>query len=165
MKFTIYIVCILAGMNSFSQAMTNEKLLQIITAQSDSISGTPGSWELVYKGVQMLCITDEKNNRMRIIAPITQAAEANKELLFDALTANFHSALDVKYAIANEIIWSAFVHPLASLQKTQLESALSQVYLAKKNFGTTFNSTDLFFGIDQKKNKKKSVKKPEFQRF
>ncbi len=129
-----------------AQQMTNKSLQKIITQTTDSITGTAGNWQFQYKGQQLFCLTDEKNNRMRIMAPITPSAALDKGLLLDALTANFHSALDVRYAIANGIVWSAFIHPLRELSMHEVESAISQVHLASKTFGTTFSSTELIFG-------------------
>ncbi len=155
---------LLIGMFIFSgihaQEMTNSTLGNIITRQADTVSGISGNWQFMYKETPMLCITDSANNRMRIIAPITEAANMDKDLLLDAMTANFHSALDVKYAISNNIVWSAYVHPLKELSTEQVESAISQVYLAAATFGTTFSSTELLFGAGalEKQNTKKEEK-------
>jgi len=67
-------------------------------------------------------------------------------LLLDALTANFHSALDVKYAISKDVLWSVFIHPLKELSVVEAESAVDQVVNAATNFGTTFSSTEMIFG-------------------
>ncbi|GAA3508187.1 hypothetical protein GCM10022393_18570 [Aquimarina addita] len=133
--------------------MDTAKISEIINKHSDTLTGTLGNWQFIYKEVPMICITDATNNRMRIIAPIREASNLNKELLLDAMTANFHAVLDVKYAISNGILWSAYIHPLKELTSEQIESALSQVYFATKNFGTTFSSTELIFGnTNEKKN-------------
>ena len=94
----------------------------------------------------MLCVTDVRANRMRIISPITQADLLTKDLMLDALTANFHTALDVRYAISQGLVWSAFIHPLQELSDYEVEEALNQVYLAAATFGTTFSSTPMVFG-------------------
>ncbi len=152
------------------QYMDNEKLGEIITKNSDTIVGVQGNWQFVYKEVPMMCVTDAKNNRMRIISPITESNNLDKDLLLDSMTANFHSALDVKYAISNGVLWSAYVHPLKELTTEQLESAISQVYYAAKTFGTTFSSTQLLFGagaLEEKKKepKKEVIKKEKTQKF
>ena len=128
-----------------AQEMTNIILLEIITKTSDSVQGTEGSWQFQHKESQLFCITDAENNRMRIMSPITETAVLDKDLLLDAMTANFHSALDVRYAIANGVIWSVFIHPLRELSSQEIESAISQVHLASKTFGTTFSSTKLIY--------------------
>ena len=68
-----------------------------------------------------------------------------KKFLRKSLEANFHSALDVKYAISDDVMWSIFVHPLRELTENQLINALSQVYQAAETFGTSFSSTGLIF--------------------
>ena len=148
-----------------SAQMDNTRIQEILTKQADTITGITGKWKFSYKDVLMFCVTDEINNRMRIISPITETNNLDKELLLDALTANFHSALDVKYAISNDILWSVFIHPLKELQDHQLENVITQVYNANITFGTTFSSTELLFGagglIDQKKENKKEVLQKE----
>ncbi|MDY8136399.1 hypothetical protein [Aquimarina sp. 2201CG5-10] len=146
MKQLLFFLFISFSTLLYSQNMDNNRLLEIITKQADTVSGISGNWQFVYKEIPMLCVTDATNNRMRIIAPIIQSENLDENLLLDSLTANFHSALDVKYAISNGILWSAYVHPLKELTDHQVESALSQVYLAAKTFGTTFSSTELIFG-------------------
>ncbi|WP_378175147.1 hypothetical protein [Aquimarina sp. SS2-1] len=159
------------GIFSYAQSMNNDILSEIITKNADTLAGVSGNWQFVYKETMMLCITDSANNRMRIISPITESGNLDKDLLLDTMTANFHSALDVKYAISNGILWSAYVHPLKELSREQVESAISQVYLAAKTFGTTFSSTELLFGADalEEENKedpkKEIIKKEKTRKF
>ncbi|WP_235016320.1 hypothetical protein [Aquimarina sp. AU474] len=137
---------LLGSFYSYSQNMNNSILQEIIQKKADTLDGVSGNWKFIYKEIPMLCVTDETNNRMRIISPITESSNLDEDLLLDAMTANFHSALDVKYAISNGILWSAYIHPLKELTPEQLENAISQVYYAAKTFGTTFSSTELLFG-------------------
>ena len=130
----------------FSQSMDNVHLEQQLKKEVDSIVGEPGRWQLLFKEIPMMVLTDEANDRMRIIAPIAEASTLSEDALLDCMTANFHSALDVKYAISNGVLWSAYIHPLSPLTDAQLSSALSQVYSAVVTYGTTFSSTELLFG-------------------
>ncbi|MGY3793170.1 hypothetical protein [uncultured Aquimarina sp.] len=161
MKQWIFLILLSFGVSVTAQQMNNETLGEIITQKADTINGITGNWQFIYKEIPMLCVTDERNNRMRIIAPITDSSNLDKDLLLDSMTANFHSALDVKYAISNGILWSAYVHPLKELTTEQVESALSQVYLAAKTFGTTFSSTELLFGASALEEEKKEEPKKE----
>ncbi|WP_111683372.1 hypothetical protein [Winogradskyella tangerina] len=129
--------------------MTNEKLDVIYTSVSDSIQGKSNAWQFYIKEVQMISITDSLHNRMRIISPITDASTLSEDVVRAALIANFHTALDVKYAIADGILWSVFIHPLKELSEHQVKDAISQVYNANVNFGTTFASTGLSFPFNQ----------------
>lgn len=152
MKSIFLLCCLFVGTTVLAQNMTNEKLEEVFTSQVDSISGYPGYWEIFHKERQILCITDRNHNRMRIIAPITNTNILDKELLLDALTANFHSALDVKYAISKDILWSVFIHPLKELSEEEVKSAIEQVANAANNFGTTFSSTEMIFGAEPNTN-------------
>lgn len=129
----------------FAQNMTNDKLQEIYTTASDSINGTSGGWQFFIKEVPLISITDETHNRMRIISPIADSNSLNDELIKAALVANFHTALDVKYAVSDGILWAVFIHPLKELSEHQVKDAVSQVYYANINFGTTFTSTSLTF--------------------
>jgi len=131
----------------FAQAqMTNDRLEEILTQKVDSIEGYSGRWQMKLKDLPMIVLTDEKNDRMRIIAPIIEASRLDEDLLLDCLTANFHSALDVKYAISDGVLWSVYIHPLSPLNEMQIQSAVEQVFLAAATFGTSFSSTPLLFG-------------------
>ena len=144
---------------AFSQTLDNKTLESVYTSVSDSIQGKNGSWHFFIKDVQLLSITDTKNNRMRIISPIADSNNLNNDLIKAALVANFHTALDVKYAVSDGVLWSVFIHPLKELSTSQVKDAVSQVYYANINFGTTFASTSLVF--PGKLNKEEEIKEEE----
>lgn len=129
----------------FSQNMTNDKLQEIYTSVSDSLQGQSGSWQFFINDVRLISLTDENHNRMRIISPIADSNSLSNELIKAALVANFHTALDVKYAVSDGVLWVVFIHPLKELSGHQVKDAVSQVYFANINFGTTFKSTSLAF--------------------
>lgn len=126
--------------------MDNSKLEALLSQQVDSIKGIPGRWHVTYRELPMMIITDENNDRMRIMAPIVDIDTLDKEVLLDCLAANFHTALDVKYAVSNDIMWSVFIHPLSPLTESELKSAIEQVYFAVATFGGSYTSTQLLFG-------------------
>jgi hypothetical protein len=128
-----------------SQDMDNEIFKEVLTGISDSIGGHEGYWEIFVDNIPMLCITDVSNNRMRIMTPVSKLENLKKGQLKACMEANFHSALDVKYAISEEFIWVVFIHPLRELRRSQLEDGIQQVWNAVSSFGTTYNSTDLIF--------------------
>lgn len=149
-KLSILLPIILISLTGFSQTMDNSKMGEILTSVSDSIQGENGRWQFKVKEVLFMCITDTNHNRMRIISPITEAKRLTEDLKSAALVANFHTALDVKYAIADDVLWSVFIHPLKELTEAQVRDAVKQVYSANVTFGTTFSSTDLVFPSAQK---------------
>ncbi len=148
MKAFILLLVSCINFTAFSQ-MDNTQLERVLTAQADSIQGSNGRWQIMINEMPMVVLTDETNDRMRIIAPIIESSKLNEDLLLDCLTANFHSALDVKYAISEGLLWSVYVHPLSPLTEMEVESAVKQVYAAAITFGTTFSSTPLLFGGNQ----------------
>jgi len=158
-KLAFTLLLLFAFSTGFSQNMSNEKMGTILESVADSIQGNNGQWQFKIKDVFFMCVTDTNHNRMRIISPITEAKQLDEKLKSAALVANFHSALDVKYAIADDVLWSVFIHPLKELSEAQVRNAVKQVYAANITFGTTFSSTDLVFpGGSQKKEQKKKKK-------
>ena len=128
-----------------AQDMTNARLEKIISSLSDTIIGQNGAWEFRIGDLPMICITDENHNRMRIVAPIAEMKDITVEQMKTAMEANFHSALDVKYAISDEVMWVVYIHPLKELQNEQTLDAIRQVYNAVLTFGTSYTSTELSF--------------------
>ncbi|PWH84579.1 hypothetical protein DIS18_05020 [Algibacter marinivivus] len=146
--------------------MDNQKLDTIYKTVSDSIQGNIGGWQFYIKQTPLISITDENHNRMRIISPIADSNTLNEELIKACLVANFHTALDVKYAVSDGVLWSVFIHPLRELSEDQVKDAVSQVYYANINFGTTFASTSLTFpGNISDKKEKEIEEKPKFKKF
>ena len=64
------------------------------------------------------------------------------------LIANFHTALDARYALSNGIIYAVFLHPMSTLTHDQLESAIRQVAALARNFGSSYSSDELIFGVE-----------------
>jgi hypothetical protein len=100
---------------------------------------------------------------MRIISPITESSNLSEDEKTLLLLANFHTALDVKYAISDDVLWSVFIHPLNELTYAQVEDAVSQVYYANITFGSSYSSTDLVFPEKTKK-QAKQIKKNTFKK-
>jgi hypothetical protein len=145
MKHTLILAFLLFSFTASAQ-MDNAKLEVLLSQQVDSIIGIPGRWQVTYRELPMMIITDETNDRMRIIAPIVDIDKLDKEVLLDCLVANYHTALDVKYAVSNDVMWSVFIHPLSPLTEGELKSAIEQVYFAVTTFGSSYTSTQLLFG-------------------
>ena len=125
--------------------MSPEKLMELITQVSDTVQPNGNQIQFLYKQKPLICVYDENANRMRIISPIVETKDLEEEQLLNALVANFHSALDVKYALSDEIMWSVFIHPLKELSDHQVLGAIDQVYAASVTFGNTYSSTTLVF--------------------
>lgn len=157
-KLLPFFVLILSFQTISAQEMNLKKLDTILTQISDSIVSNKSQWRFNIKQVPFICIADSIHNRMRIISPIADSNRLTDKLRTAALMANFHTALDVKYAISDNVLWVAFIHPLKELSEKQLLDAISQVYYGNINFGTTFSSTSLVFP-GRKPTKEKPKKK------
>lgn len=132
--------------------MDNKRLQQLISRIDDNPKGQLGYWQIQYKDIPVYIITDERANRMRIISPIKSAKKISKEKLFRMMQANFDSALDARYSIAKEKLWSAFIHPLSELSDEQFYSGLAQTITLVKSYGDTYSSGALVFkGGDSEK--------------
>lgn len=144
-----------------AQEMTSNNLKALITQVADTVQANGNSIQFAYKETVLICVFDENANRMRIITPIIKKENLEEEQLLNALVANFHSALDVKYALSDEIIWSVFIHPLKELSDHQVLDAIDQVYSAAMTFGSSYSSTTLVFPGNTKKKEdpKKGIQK------
>jgi len=91
-------------------------------------------------------ISDESADRMRIVIGITEQDTLTPELMTRILQANFDSALDARYALAQGHLWATFIHPLSSLSDEDFISGFSQTITLFLTFGTTFTSGALVYG-------------------
>jgi len=138
--------------NTNPHKMDNQHLHKLILRIDDKPKGQAGYWQIQYKDTPIYIITDERANRMRIISPIESASSISKEKLFRMMQANFDSALDARYSIAKDRLWSAFIHPLSELSDEQFYSGLAQTITLVKSYGDTYSSGALVFkGGDSEK--------------
>lgn len=150
-KLIIILITILGIMSVCAQEMSSDKLKELITQVSDTTVLNGNSIQFVYKETLLICVYDENANRMRIITPVIKKEDLEEDQLLNAMVANFHSALDVKYALSDEVIWSVYIHPLKELTDHQVLDAIDQVYLAAMTFGSSYSSTSLLFPGNTKK--------------
>lgn len=148
--FFISFFCI----KSYSQTtaeggMTVEKMDSIFRSVAEEIDGKGGTWQLFYGNRIVFILSDEVHNRMRIFTPIGAEEELEADQQKAMLEANFHSALDAKYCLYNGFIVSVYTHPLIELTTNQLKEALAQVVILANNFGGSYSSTDLVFGLGE----------------
>lgn len=126
--------------------MTQAHLHDLILEAGTNVIISGNAVQFEFEGTELLCISDISADRMRIISPIANLAEVGSEQLLLALAANFHSVLDVRYAIGEGIVYSAYIHPLTPLGDEEVLSAISQVAQARNTFGVDYSSGALFFG-------------------
>ena len=125
--------------------MNNDKLNSIFHSLSDNVQGQNGHWKFNINELIFICLTDQLHNRMRIISPVVKMDEVTDAQLLKSMEANFHSTLDVRYAVSDGVLWAAFIHPLGELTNEQVNSAVRQVYSSVRSFGTSYSSGSLSF--------------------
>lgn len=128
-----------------SSNMDNARLGELIKRIDENVTGTPGDWTLTYEGVQARVLTDENADRMRIIVGIARTEQLDKDALYRMMQANFDTALDARYSIANGVLWSTFIHPLANLTDKEFLSGFAQTINLATTYGSTYSSGALRF--------------------
>lgn len=125
--------------------MDNKQLDILIKRVDKNAEGSEGNWRFNVQGHTVMVITDENANRMRIITPIADMKGLDERRLLRLMQANFDSALDARYSVAKDVLWSAFIHPLKPLTDKEFLSALGQVVNLAATYGTTYTSGLLIF--------------------
>ena len=128
------------------QTMTPTRLEAIVREEVDAIEGRNGRWQATVGDRTLIILADAPNNRMRIFTPVIPTSELTAPQIQSMLLANFHTALDARYALTEDAVVASFVHPLNSLDETYLRSALSQVATLADTFGTSYSSGAIGFG-------------------
>jgi len=132
--------------------MTLEQMVAIVQTIDEAAEVRGPAMRLTISDVKVTVITDSKNNRMRAFVAIQSLDGVNQQLLYRLLQANFDSALDARYAIAQEHILSVFIHPLKELKKDQFIEGLGQVVNLVKTYGSAFTSGAMTFGGGDSRN-------------
>lgn len=134
-----------SGNGSGRAEMTPERMISIAEAMCDSLTAEGNVVELSYQSIAMVLLYDLTVDRMRIVSPIVEVEDLEPGQLEAAMVANYHTALDARYAISNGIVWAAFIHPLSDLSERLLKSAIHQVAMARATFGDHYTSGELVF--------------------
>ncbi|GAB5435597.1 hypothetical protein [Falsiruegeria mediterranea] len=128
------------------QPMTYERLGKIIFVLDPDAQPRGPGFELSVAGVPIIVVTDPVADRMRAMVPIRRADELTSEDMQRMMQANFDTALDARYAIANGTLWAAFIHPLSPLEKDQFISGLAQTVNIAKTYGTLYSGGAAQYG-------------------
>lgn len=125
--------------------MTIRRLERILKEVAGEIRSQNGQFRFELQGNSILVLTSASQDRMRIITQITDTRNLRTEQLQKMMIANFHTALDARYAISDGVVYAAFIHPLSSLEERDLRSAIRQVANLATTFGTSYSSGGLLF--------------------
>ncbi len=126
--------------------MTNAHMDKVIRGIVKEPGGRPGHWNFMLDKFQVTIITDENADRMRIIVPVAKMTDLNEKSYLRLMQANFDSALDARYSVAQGVLWSAYIHPLSVLSDQQLIDGLAQTVNLAATYGSTYSSGALTFG-------------------
>lgn len=127
-------------------AMSLERMKEILLALDPQATTNDSSFMITIEGVQLFIVTDASNDRMRVMTPIRPREEISSGEMTRMMQANFDSALDARYAIAQDMLWGLYIHPLSPLQKNQLISGIGQVVNLVRSYGTVYSGGALTFG-------------------
>lgn len=121
-------------------------LLDTIMALDEDAVVTANGATFTVSETAVTLVFDVNADRMRMVSSIGPSRGLGEAQLRRLMQANFDSALDARYAIAQGQIWSTFIHPLTSLTQEDLISGLAQTVTLVQTFGTTFSSGKFVFG-------------------
>lgn len=127
-------------------AMTLPRLLDIIRSVDPEARAFGTGAEFTLQDIPVIVITDPGADRMRAMVPIRSAEDLSGEELLRLMQANFDSALDARYAVAQGRLWGVFIHPLSPLEREQFLSGLIQTINVARTYGSAYSGGAMQFG-------------------
>jgi len=115
-----------------------DAIIKLLDSQAKSLRA--GVWQFTIEKNTVLIVTDTQANRMRIMVPIRAAEGLTREELQRITQANFDTALDSRYAVAQKLLWSVCIHPLSELYPRQFIKGIGQTVNLAVTYGKTYNS-------------------------
>ncbi|MEM8754152.1 MAG: hypothetical protein AAGF90_14335 [Pseudomonadota bacterium] len=126
--------------------MTLDRLGEIVSTLDPEAQSNGVAFQMTINDVPVLIVTDASADRMRAMTPIRSADAVPPEELIRLMQANFDTALDARYAVAQGRLWSVFIHPLSPLEKNQFISGLGQVVNLALTYGSLYTGGAMTFG-------------------
>lgn len=131
---------------AFEQPMTAVRLGELILKVDENADLSGSSWVFQVADLEVIVVYDIDADRMRILIPIGGTDEMQKDELLRLLQANFDSALDARYAIAQDTLWGTYIHPLSELSDEEFLVGLAQTANVVTSYGTNYSSGMFIFG-------------------
>lgn len=128
------------------RAMTLERMGAIVQAIDPEAQVFATGFQLTIEDIPVIIVSDPAADRMRAMVPIRSAQGLEPGELMRLMQANFDTALDARYAVANGRLWGAFIHPLSPLEREQFISALIQTVNLARTYGTLYSGGAQTFG-------------------
>ncbi|MEM7643634.1 MAG: hypothetical protein AAF366_14040 [Pseudomonadota bacterium] len=126
--------------------MTLDRMETLLTALDPDAERAGAAFRLTIEDVPLVVITDPFADRMRAMVPIRSVDGLTEADLLRLMQANFDSAVDARYAVAEGRLWAVFIHPLSPLRDDQLISGVGQVVNTALSYGTLYSSGAGQFG-------------------
>lgn len=126
--------------------MTLERLADIILTIDEDAQLRGAAIEFTVQDIPVIVVADPRADRMRAMVPIRSAESLEPEELLRLMQANFDSALDARYAVAQGRLWGVFIHPLSPLEQDQFLSGLAQTINVARTYGQTYSGGAQVFG-------------------
>lgn len=126
--------------------MTLERLAEIVVALDEEAVFRGPSIEFTIADIPVILIADPRADRMRAMVPIRAAEGLEPEELMRLMQANFDTALDARYAVAQGRLWGVFIHPLSPLETAQFISGVAQTVNVARTYGQTYSGGAQVFG-------------------
>lgn len=121
-------------------------VVDLLRQVAREVSGSEGRWAAIYRRTRLLVFAVDEHARMRVMAAIADADDLDSAELRVLLAANYGRALDAKFAIGDGVLWSLFNRPLEGLCRQELLDGMDQVVTLRRNYGSSYRSTELTFG-------------------
>ncbi|MEM7753338.1 MAG: hypothetical protein AAF230_07990 [Pseudomonadota bacterium] len=128
------------------QPMTMALMGAIVLSLDPDARVGPRGMQFSIDRMPVTIIADPGANRMRILVPIASATGLSDADLMRLMQANFDTALDARYAVAQNRLWSVYIHPLAQLERSQFVSGVAQTVTLARNYGSSYASGGVVFG-------------------
>ncbi|THH37155.1 hypothetical protein E4Z66_09510 [Aliishimia ponticola] len=126
--------------------MTFARLAAIVTAVDPEARVFGNGVEFTLDDIPIIVVADIRADRMRAMVPIRSAEGLSPDELMRLMQANFDSALDARYAVAQGRLWGVFIHPLSPLEREQFLSGLVQTINLARTYGSAYSGGAMIFG-------------------
>lgn len=144
--FSIFLAVFGTGLAAQEGAMTPERLVGIIQDIDPEASVTTNGIELTIEDIPVLVVFAPAADRMRAMVPIASVEDVTPEEMNRMMQANFDTALDARYAVAQGRVWGVYIHPLAALEREQFLSGLAQTVNLARTYGGLYSGGANVFG-------------------
>lgn len=122
-----------------AEPMTLARMAEIVFAIDENAQSRGSNFRFTIDDVPVFIVSDPAADRMRAMSPIRPVDGLSPGEMARMMQANFDTALDARYAVAQETLWAVFIHPLSPLEKDQLVSGIAQTVNLVKTYGTLYS--------------------------